>query len=78
YLVRYIHRHASRYAPLDVPFRRTQIRHNLVESFLILTLIPVYSKALPVVTASSVSLATDQITFVASSGCLGIISNACL
>jgi hypothetical protein len=38
-LLRYIHRHVSRYAPLDVPCRRTQIRRNLVELFLTVTLI---------------------------------------
>ncbi len=37
-LLRYIHRHVSRYAPLDVPCRRTQIRRNLVELFLTVTL----------------------------------------
>ena len=37
-LLRYIHRHVSRYAPLDVPCRRTQIRRNLVELFLSATL----------------------------------------
>ena len=37
-LLRYIHRHVSRYAPLDVPCRRTQIRRNLVELFLAVTL----------------------------------------
>jgi hypothetical protein len=36
--LRYIHRHVSRYAPLDVPCRQTQIRRNLVESFLTVTL----------------------------------------
>jgi hypothetical protein len=38
-LLRYIHRHVSRYAPLDVLCRRTQIRRNLVELFLTVTLI---------------------------------------
>ena len=33
-LLLYIHRHVSRYVPLDVPCRRTQIRRNLVELFL--------------------------------------------
>ena len=37
-LLRYIHRHVSRYAPLDVPCRRTQSRRNLVELFLTVTL----------------------------------------
>jgi len=37
-LLRYIHRHGSRYAPQDVPCRRTQIRRNLVELFLTVTL----------------------------------------
>jgi hypothetical protein len=37
-LLRYIHRHVSRYAPVDVPCRRTQIRRNLVELFLAVTL----------------------------------------
>ncbi|MEX1355017.1 MAG: hypothetical protein AB1Z28_10380, partial [Desulfobacterales bacterium] len=32
------HRHVSRYAPLDVPCRRTIIRRNLVELFLTVTL----------------------------------------
>jgi hypothetical protein len=39
YLVRYIHRHVSRYAPLDVLCRRSQIRRKLVELFLAVTLI---------------------------------------
>jgi hypothetical protein len=38
-LLRYIHRHVSRYALLDVPCWRTQIRRNFVELFLIVTLI---------------------------------------
>ena len=38
-LLRYIQRHVSRYAPLDVPCRRTQIRRNLVELFFTVTLI---------------------------------------
>ena len=38
-LLRYFHRHVSRYAPLEVPCRRTQIRRNLVELFLTVTLI---------------------------------------
>jgi hypothetical protein len=37
-LLRYIQRHVSRYAPLNVPCRRTQIRRNLVELFLTATL----------------------------------------
>jgi len=37
-LLRYIHRHVSRYAPLDVPCRRTQIQRNLVELFITMTL----------------------------------------
>jgi len=37
-LLRYIHRHVSRYAPVDVPCMRTQIRRNLVELFLTVTL----------------------------------------
>ena len=37
-LLRYIHRPVSRYAPLDVPCRRTQVRRNLVELFLTVTL----------------------------------------
>jgi len=37
-LLRYIHRHVSRYVPLDVPCRRTQIRRNLVELFLTVAL----------------------------------------
>jgi hypothetical protein len=37
-LLRYIHRRVSRYAPLDVPCRRTQIRRNLVDLFLAVTL----------------------------------------
>jgi hypothetical protein len=39
-LPRYIHRHVSRYAPLNVPCRRAKIRRNLVELFLTVTLIP--------------------------------------
>ncbi len=38
-LLRYIQRHVSRYTPLDVPCRRTQIRRNLVELFFTVTLI---------------------------------------
>ena len=38
-LLRYIQRHVSGYAPLDVPCRRTQIRRNLVELFFTVTLI---------------------------------------
>ena len=38
-LLRYIHRHVSRYALLDVPCWWTQIQRNLVELFLIVTLI---------------------------------------
>ena len=37
-LLRYSHRHVSRYASLAVPCRRTQIRRNLVELFLTVTL----------------------------------------
>jgi hypothetical protein len=37
-LLRYIQRHLSRYAPLDVPCRRAQIRRNLVELFLTVNL----------------------------------------
>jgi len=38
--LRYIHRHVSRYAPADVPCGRTQIRRNLVELCLTVTLNP--------------------------------------
>jgi len=38
-LLRYSHRHVSRYAPLAVPCRRTQFRRNLVELLLTVTLI---------------------------------------
>ena len=41
-LLRYIHRRVSRYAPLDVPCRRTQIQRNLVELFLTVTLRPAH------------------------------------
>jgi hypothetical protein len=41
-LLRYIHRHVSRYAPLDVPCRRTQIQRNLVELFPTVTLRPAH------------------------------------
>jgi hypothetical protein len=37
-LLRYIHRHVPRYAPLGVPCRRTQIRRNLVELYFTVTL----------------------------------------
>jgi hypothetical protein len=37
-LLRYIHRHVSRYAPLDVPFRRTQTRRNPVALFITVAL----------------------------------------
>jgi hypothetical protein len=37
-LLRYIHRHVSRYAPLDVPYRRAQIRLDIVELFVAVTL----------------------------------------
>ena len=39
-LLRYIQRHVSRYAPLNVPCRRTQIRRNLVDLFLTVILKP--------------------------------------
>jgi hypothetical protein len=38
-LLRYIHRHVSRYASLDVRCRRTQIRRDLVKLFITVTLI---------------------------------------
>jgi hypothetical protein len=37
-LPRDIHQHISRYAPADVPFRRTEILRNLVSLFLAETL----------------------------------------
>jgi hypothetical protein len=37
-LLCYIQRYVSQYMPLDVPCRRTQIRRNLVELFLTVTL----------------------------------------
>jgi hypothetical protein len=37
-LLRYIHRHISRYAQVDVPCRQTIIRRNRVELFLAVTL----------------------------------------
>ena len=37
-LLRYIHQHVSRYAPVDVPCRQTIIRRNRVELFLTVTL----------------------------------------
>jgi hypothetical protein len=37
-LLRYIHPHISRYAPVDAPWRRTHIRRHIVELFVSMTL----------------------------------------